>query len=52
MPLTKKLLFPANAMIFNAFLIKIATFDLIPSEPLEELLYYLPEEEVYTIKFD
>ena len=33
------------------FLVPIATFDLIDTEDLDELLYYFPEEDPFNAKF-
>ena len=43
--------FPANASVFNAFLIDIATFEVLPSEDINRELYVLPEAEPYNINF-
>ena len=37
-------------MIFK-YLVPIATFDLIDTESLDELLYYFPEEDPFNAKF-
>ena len=37
-------------MIFK-FLVPIATFDLIGTETIDELLYYFPEEDPFSAKF-
>ena len=44
--------FPANAMRFNSILLEFATFDLFPTESLENDIYYRPEEEPYTSNFE
>ena len=37
--------------MINTFIITIATFDLIPTEDIDEALYYLPEEEPFNMQF-
>ena len=49
MPLYKKLKFPANSMIVTTFLIKIATFDLIDTEFVEEEMWYFPDDDPYNL---
>ena len=43
--------FPANASVFNGFLIGIATFDIVPSEEINESIFVLPEDKPYNINF-
>ena len=43
--LLEEVKYPAQLGIFNEFLIKLATLDLIPTELLDELMYAFPEEE-------
>ena len=43
MPLCAKLKFPANAAYFNQQMIQIAFFDVVPTEYLEQHLWYMPE---------
>ena len=52
MPLYEKLKFPASAVIITKELIKIATFDLIPTEQFDEMLWYFPEGEAYGVSFE
>lgn len=35
--------FPSNTMIYMSYIIEIATFDLFPTDQIDEALYYLPE---------
>ena len=51
MPLMKNARYPANATIFTSILVTIVGFDLVPTEFLEELVYYLPEPTAYNINF-
>ena len=51
MPLLTKLKFPGNSQLMNGILIKIATFDLIPIEVLDEAIYYFPEEDPFNLNF-
>lgn len=43
--------FPANAGTFNAFLIDIATFDIVPSEEINGEVFVLPDDEPYNVNF-
>ena len=52
MPLMKNIKFPANASLFISFLVEIVNLDLIPTEWLEDLIYYLPEETPFNINFE
>jgi len=52
MPLLQKLKFPGNAMMLTQFLIKIATFDLIPTEHIDQEMYYFPDSDPYTSNFE
>ena len=52
MPLFEKLKFPASAMLITKEFIKIATFDLIPTEWINDLLWYFPDEEAFSLNFE
>ena len=43
--------FPANASLFNAFLIDIATFEVVPSEEINQEVFVLPDEEPYNVNW-
>ena len=47
----EKLKVPGNVMMFNSFIVTIATFDLIPTDWIANALYYLPEEEPFNMHF-
>ena len=51
MPMLRNLKFPGNAMMLNEVIISVATFDLIPTDLLDEQLYYFPEEDPYSLNF-
>ena len=44
MPMFERLKVPASAMIITNALIKVATFDLIPTELIDDLLWYSQKE--------
>ena len=48
----EKLKYPASAMMITKEMIKIATFDLIPTNEINETLWYFPEEESFSASFD
>ena len=50
-PLMLKLKIPGNVQFVSTFLVTIATFDLIPTDKLNDYLYYFPEEEPFSINF-
>ena len=52
MPMFERLKFPASAMIVTKALIDIATFDLIPTEILDEYLWYFPEGDAFSASFE
>jgi len=39
-------------MMLTQFLIKIATFDLLPTEHIDEEMYYFPDSDPYTSNFE
>ena len=45
--------FPANALQVIEFMIKIATFDLIPTSSIDDLIYYWPETAgAFSVNFE
>ena len=52
MPMYEKLKFPANSMLITKEMIKIATFDLLPTDKIDEMLWYFPEEEPLSVNFE
>ena len=52
MPLYEKLSFPASAMLLTKEFIKIASFDLIPTEWLNDLIWYFPDENSFSLNFE
>ena len=52
MPLYEKLRFPASAMLLTKEFIKIATFDLIPTDWLNDLIWYFPDENSFSLNFE
>ena len=47
MPLFPGLKYPANVALVNSFLMGIVFFDILPTDFLDEQIYYVPEEEPY-----
>ena len=43
--------FPANVMMINQVFTEIANFEVIPSEKINERLFYFPEEEPFNLNF-
>ena len=43
--------FPANSMLINQALIEIANFEVIPSEEINNELFYFPEEDPFSFNF-
>ena len=52
MPLYEKLNFPASAMLLTKEFIKIGTFDLIPTDWLNDLIWYFPDEDPFSLNFE
>lgn len=52
MPMLEKLKFPANAMLITKELIKVASFDLIPTDIIDEQLWYFPEGDPFSLNFN
>ena len=48
----EKLKIPGNTMIITKELIKIATFDLIPTDFIDEIVWYFPESEAFSLNFE
>ena len=45
--------FPANALQVIEFMVKIATFDLVPTENIDNMIYYWPESEgAFSVNFE
>ena len=47
-----KLKFPPVTMVINKEMIKIATFDLVPTDWVIEALWYFPEGEAFSVNFE
>ena len=43
---------PANSMMVTKLLIIIATFELISTEYLDELIWYFPEGDAFNLNFE
>ena len=52
MPMFEKLKFPPSAMTITKKMIKLATFDLIPTEWISDMLWYFPEGEAFSLNFE
>ena len=50
--LIEKIKLPANAMTLTVFIIEVASFDLLPTDDIDEELYYFPEEDPFSQNFD
>ena len=42
---------PANVMLINKALLEITNFEVIPSENINDKLFYFPEEDPYSLNF-
>ena len=51
MTLLTKLKFPGNSQLMNYHLLKIATFEIVPIEFIDEKIYYFPEEDPFNLNF-
>ena len=52
LPMFEGLKFPANAMMVIEQMIKLATFDLVPTDFIDSQMYYWPESEPYSVNFE
>ena len=43
--------YPANAMLINQAFIEIANFEVIPSEKINNELFYFPEVDPFSLNF-
>ena len=43
--------FPANSMLINQVFLEIANFEVLPSEKINDELFYFPEEDPYNLNF-
>ena len=44
--------FPANAMLVIKFMISVATFDLVPTGAIDDLIYYWPESDAFSVNLE
>lgn len=51
-PLFATLHFAANAAVFNKRMIKVATFDFLPTDFISDAAFYLPDMDPYNPSFD
>ena len=42
---------PANVMLINKVFLEITNFEVIPSENMNDELFYFPEEDLYSSNF-
>lgn len=52
LPMYMGLKFPANAMMVIEEMIKLATFDLIPTEGIDSEIHYWPETDPFSVNFE
>ena len=52
MPMYDHLKFPANAMMITNEMIKIATFDLIPTDVVFNAVFYFPDNDPFSLNFE
>ena len=51
-PLLEKLQIPANSLVITKQLVKIYTFDLIPTEFIDEMIWYFPDADAFNLNFE
>ena len=44
--------YPANAMLINRVVMEISNFELLPSEEINNKLFYFPEVDPFSINFE
>ena len=52
LPMFEGLKFPANATMVIEYLIKVATFDLVPTDLIDGEMFYWPETGPYSVNFE
>ena len=53
MAMFSHLKFPANSMTVIRFMISLATFDLLPTELIDQEIYYWPESDgAFSVNFE
>ena len=48
----EKLKFPASTTMINKEFIKLASFDLIPTDWIDDKLWYFPEIDAFSLSFE
>ena len=43
--------FPANTMLINKVFLEIANFEIIPSDLINDEIFYFPEEDPFNLNF-
>ena len=43
--------FPANVMLINELFIEISSFEIVPSEDINNELFYFPEVDPFSLNF-
>ena len=51
MPMLEMLKMPGNVMVVEEQLVKVFTFDLLPTEYLDEQIWYFPDEDAFSLNF-
>ena len=51
MPMLEMLKMPGNVMVVEEQLVRVFTFDLLPTEYLDELIWYFPDEDAFSLNF-
>ena len=50
-PLIEGIKFPVNVVTINHYIFEIANFHIVPTEKINEKIFYIPEEEPYNFNF-
>ena len=51
MPMLEMLKMPGNVMVVEEQLVRVFTFDLLPTEYLDEQIWYFPDEDAFSLNF-
>lgn len=51
MPMLEMLKMPGNVMVVEEQLVRVFTFDLLPTKYLDELIWYFPDEDAFSLNF-
>ena len=52
MPMYEKLKIPASSMVITKEMIEIVNFDLVPTDSIDDYVWYFPEVSAFSLNFE